>query len=346
MRARGFTILELMVSLALSGVLLAGAFQLHTAFSRQSTRQQQVADMQQSLRVSRQILERWIRGAGAGLEGNPIIVNQCNGPAATYYPLEFSNSNAYVNIRVAFDNAPGDTDADPDWIRIVGTDPNFNAGGRAENGANVTILDKNDFAVGDDFIVVGNNADPAKRQNCSMEITHIDDAGGNKCPTCGALQHNPGQSCMNVPPGQDNCLANVSFPALIRKISGGIAVFRVETTPTAWCTNPPCLGGSFTKLDKPPAWQMIAEGIEDLQVALIMKDGRVCGSLGNSIDSPVLCPPAQVSAVRFTLTARSSSPVTAFLAGQTIGAEDLPGGVGPDGYLRRSVTSIVQLRNQ
>src|SRR5690242_10782880 len=67
--ARGFTLIELMVSMALGLLLLAGAFEMHASFSRQSVHQQETADMQQALRVGAQVIGQAARTAGSGLSG-------------------------------------------------------------------------------------------------------------------------------------------------------------------------------------------------------------------------------------------------------------------------------------
>jgi hypothetical protein len=53
-----------------------------------------------------------------------------------------------------------------------------------------------------------------------------------------------------------------------------------------------------------------------------------------------------VRAVRITLTARTSSQEQGFTLGSTGGAEDRTTVATNDGYLRRTVTTEIQMRNQ
>jgi hypothetical protein len=342
----------MLISLALGSIVLAGAFQLQRAFSRQSAREEMIAEMQQSLRVSRQTIERMIRAAGSGLPPGPISVNNCSGGTSTYYAIQYSNSNAIApsatvfDPKTTFDATPGDTDPDPDWLRIISGPPASVEGGTSDSGAGIQVTEAGSFTVGDQFAIVDTATNPATV--CIREVTQITGAHG------GSLKHNGGVSCVN--PATDTCLSAINagnhWPVLVRRLTGSTVIFRVDNT-----TNPatPQLQVSFSPIDLPAgaprSWQTLAQNIEDLQVALVMNDGRVCGAAGYSVDDPALCDPTKVKAVRFTLTARSSSPAVGTLA-------DRPGGgyadVAPvtysqstgDSYLRRTITTEVQLRNQ
>ncbi len=333
--SRGFSLIEVMVSLALGALVLAGAFGLHLTFNRQSQRQERIAEMQQTLRVARQVMERSLRGAGSGMEGGALQVNQCAGLPITYYAVQFSNSNLYVTPKVTFDNNAGDTDNDPDWVQVVAADPMTAVGATDTNGVNTVVNDVTQFNLNDLFIVV----DVANKRDCVYQVTGFDNSGGNRCANCGALQRNPGQSCVNVTPNLDPC-ANLKG-APVRKLSGTVATFRVDKTNPAT----PRLTASFTPIGQPAQFQTIAENIEDLQVALVMNDGRVCGQAGYSVDDPALCDPTKARAVRFTLTARGSVAEQGVPASTLGGVEDEPATVMGDGYLRRTVTAEVQLRN-
>jgi hypothetical protein len=93
-------------------------------------------------------------------------------------------------------------------------------------------------------------------------------------------------------------------------------------------------------------WIPLADGIEDLQLAVILADGTVC----NHVDDPRACNFAHAVAVRITLVGRSSSPLQGVPPSALGGYEDEPATMPPSGslatsFLRRAVTSTVQLRN-
>jgi hypothetical protein len=325
---------EILISLALAGLVVAGAFQLHATFQIQGTRQQQIAEMQQSLRVADQVIARYVRSAGQGMAGMKLDVNTCAGPV-TYYAAQFSNSNVYSDPKVSFDSASGDTErSDPDWLRIIAGDPSSRVAGTGNNGANLNVSDASGWSVGDLFIVPGANG-----ESCLRMVTHITGAHG------GSLQHNPGQGqCNNPPPGQDNCMGSVSFPAPVFRATTSSVVFRVDNTTSASTPrlmvtfDPPGTGAN-------PTWQPLADNIEDLQIAFVLNDGTVCGRNGNSVDDPALCDPSKVRSIRYTLVARSSSQVPGFTLGRAGGFEDETQAAATDGYLRRTLTSEIEVRN-
>ena len=101
-------------------------------------------------------------------------------------------------------------------------------------------------------------------------------------------------------------------------------------------------------------WQTLTENIEHMQIALVMNDGTICGNGLNSVDSPLLCNPLNVRALRITLVARSSSPYGSISGGlysgwlsQGTGGqwEDFVQPAQQDGYLRRALTTEFQIRN-
>jgi hypothetical protein len=119
------------------------------------------------------------------------------------------------------------------------------------------------------------------------------------------------------------------------------ATFRIDTsTPQT-----PKLTVSYDRPGVPPTWHVLGPDIEDLQIALVLNSGIVCGTGGNSIDAPPLCDPLSVRAVRYTLVARSSSTVADFSLGRAGGFEDERPAPKTDGWLRRAVTSEIEVRN-
>ncbi len=88
----GFTLIELLVAIAVSGIVLAGLVQVFSIANRSYTHQDEMATLQQNLRVAKMNLERDIRMAGCGFgsaffnqEGNPVfpLVNTNGGAAGS-----------------------------------------------------------------------------------------------------------------------------------------------------------------------------------------------------------------------------------------------------------------------
>ena len=65
-RARGYSLIELIVSLGITVIVLLGLFQIFEKNTEVARIQTQVSDMQQSLRVAQNEMARFIRMAGRG----------------------------------------------------------------------------------------------------------------------------------------------------------------------------------------------------------------------------------------------------------------------------------------
>ena len=342
-RRRGFTLVEILISLGLAGLIVAGAFQLNNSFSQQARRQNQIADVQQSLRLVMNILEHSIRSAGSGLSGNLMRFTGCS--TTDLYGFQYYNTNTFPPVAGTFDTNAGDNDPDPDWFRVLVPEP-----GQylitADTGSASTILGGplTDWAAGNLFVALQPGS---QTLSCVREVSSV-------APSSNTVVHNsPGSQFPCANPALETV---ASGPAdLVTCGLAGIAAnpvpvrrFATETiyriwTPAAGSLDPPKL-----VMARPPinhltnvTWTVVAENIEDMQIALIMKNGSIC----NHVDSPTLCNPTAISAVRVTLVGRSTTTIQGLASGKTGGYEDRAEVATTDGYLRRSLTAVIQLRN-
>ncbi|MBN1907686.1 MAG: prepilin-type N-terminal cleavage/methylation domain-containing protein, partial [Deltaproteobacteria bacterium] len=60
----GFTLVELLIAMAIAGVVMAGVYSAYSSQQRSYLAQEQVAAVQQNLRVAMYFMEREIRMAG------------------------------------------------------------------------------------------------------------------------------------------------------------------------------------------------------------------------------------------------------------------------------------------
>jgi len=86
--ASGFTLIELLVTIAVSGIVLAGLVQIFWTANRSYTHQDEMATLQQNLRVAKMNLERDIRMAGCGFGSNFFYLG------AQIFPLVNTNGGA------------------------------------------------------------------------------------------------------------------------------------------------------------------------------------------------------------------------------------------------------------
>ncbi|MFH2013085.1 MAG: prepilin-type N-terminal cleavage/methylation domain-containing protein [Pseudomonadota bacterium] len=77
-KEKGFTLIELMIALALAGILMVSIYNLYISQSTTYTVQAQVSDMQQNARVAMDIVSRHLRMAGFG-QPNWTTINGTSG---------------------------------------------------------------------------------------------------------------------------------------------------------------------------------------------------------------------------------------------------------------------------
>jgi len=340
--ARGFTLVEIMIALSLAGLLVAGAFQLHATFTAQSQRQRQLTDMQQSLRLAMQIIERSIRGSGGGfVNGRVIIAPGCSG-TRTLYRAQYYNTNAWpTGGAFTLDTTAGNADTDPDILRIIGSAESGVNLATADTGTVATVRgDATNIAVQDLLLFVNTTtATATTATGCFRQVTAKGATTGSPGSTPITHGTSPAYLCANT---DTACTTAITYPTPVRRFRNQ-TFFRI-VPPPAGSRESGKLAVAIVPIGDPPAnptWNIIADDIEDMQIALMMADGRVC----RDVDDPALCDPAQASAVRVTLTARTLSAVPGRPPSQSGGYEDRSRVDETDGRLRRSLTSEIGLRN-
>ena len=370
---RGFTLAEMMISLVLSLLVLSGASGLYTSLVRAHQRQNATVELEQTLRIASQVIARALRGAGNGLGGGTLqlyngTVNRNCPPdfshtqTSCYYPVQFSNSNGYptdnldANARgmtpTYTDSNTSDGDTDPDWLRVVALD-NTSPERAAPKAAAVTslgegsapigpctigvglcVIDNRGFSVNQPFYFVSTKA--GFLGACARELTSSPEPAPTLTAAAGMLPHSLA-GLLNLNPATENCLDKTG-PVYHAERS---ALFRVDTGGAA-----PRLMMSQRRPGTDPtgSWQLLAENIEDLQFALIMLDGTVCNST-DAITVAGCTNPTKVRSVRFTLVARAPAPAPGLPSYTLPMIEDRPAQLYSDGYVRRSLTTQVELRN-
>jgi len=126
-KSKGVTLIELLIALLISAIIIAGIYRTFIHQQKTYATQEQVADMQQNVRVAINRMIREIRMAGFGgknenTNGNNDIINV------------FGNINGFTDIINAVDNAPrGDNVGNSDEVTVVGA---FERLGRLDQNAN------------------------------------------------------------------------------------------------------------------------------------------------------------------------------------------------------------------
>lgn len=89
----GMTLIELLIAIAISGIVLAGVVQILTTSSSSYSRQEEMAAMQQNVRMAKMFLERDSRMAGCGLKN---FFDR----GTRVYPVEFTNAGGQSSTDV------------------------------------------------------------------------------------------------------------------------------------------------------------------------------------------------------------------------------------------------------
>ncbi len=315
---RGFTMVELLVSMTMATVVALAGFTLFSSSNWSYMVQEDVGETQQNLRVAMDMLASDLRHAGFGLP--KMTTNLGFDTTGDGFDNLFLSTPVTVTVS-------GGTGA-PDSITLLGLgyEAGMLVGGSDEMGENTICIDDGGF---DNFstasVQVRNN-----RKHISI--------GGTKYSTVSGF----GTGC--VAPDRELVLTN-NLPHnyedetpifIIQAIN--YAIVTTEPTANPPCTpDTPCLRTTDHTALRGNGAQTLATSIEDLQLAYGIDSST---SYNDNPD------PDDVVAVRATIVARTETedPKERFTMTRP-GIEDR--NAGPtDGFRRRLLTKVVKLRNR
>jgi type II secretory pathway component PulJ len=227
---------ELLVSLALGALVIAGALQMHTAFVRQGERQKQLSERQEGLRLSMRLVASAVRSAGSVA---PLVADdqgQCRRGSRRVPSLDWSNGR--LRVIVAGGGAP-----------LLGS---------GENGGDLRVVRGDAAALtGGDLFQVA-----APSGTCTREVS----SGERRV---GAIPHEPVASCFNPAPADDRCLqaCTSAQPCPVSRPLGALE-FRVEGRRLV--TRRARLG------DEAGGWTSVAADIDALEVSFVCDGEAPC----------------------------------------------------------------------
>jgi type IV pilus assembly protein PilW len=209
---RGFTIVEMMISLLLSSILLAGVVQIY-ASSKQSYRlTENVSRMQENSRFAMNILTKEIRMAGFSPcpRTDEVAITLTGGATSS---TDFGNG-AIVGFEGNVDSFPSDFPAtgtaagnrvaDSDgFILMRGGDNSYTLGTPPHNAssAQFSVIDVTGLSNGDILMVCDND------NTAIFQANNITDNSGSADDT---LVHNQGNGSGSIDPG--NCSKGLGYP--------------------------------------------------------------------------------------------------------------------------------------
>lgn len=308
MSQKGFTLLELLIAMAITVFVMAAGYSFFTNSFNFSIVHGRNTEMQRETRSAMDILSREVRTAGFGVL-DPLTTGANHAsvsglstitPANNVDPDPSGTANkldritlwgAYQQVGMLTCQTPPCTEpvaasgATRIWVTpLAGTNP-----------ANPTIVNRiitlDGFYTGTVTAVGGPNANGAYSLDLNSAL---------------AKSFSSSNSVILLEQITYQVQLNGSEPALYRTVNGGTA-------------------------------QLIASGVEDLQFAYLMNDGTVSNSPAGS--------PTLIRAVRISMLARQKDTTATAKISSRPTLEDHAGTATLDRYHRRLITKVVEVRN-
>lgn len=330
--SRGFTLVEVLVALAISGIILAAILQVFSNSQTSYNTQEDVAAMQQNVRVAKMLLERDVRMAGSGamnLQGPdkddprilPLLFENAQGvtgtdrltviyqapDGGTCGTLMLENSKLAATTEAEVLDSSGWETGSCSWNGTDYTLPVTNMpvviSSPDKSTANVLIA----TAIGSNKVTFGPDAIPDSEGAALYNLLEI----------------NPGNSLPNTHANDLAANSSIQFFNLYK------AVYYVAPMDN---------GNPGLWRDTGTGGELIAENIEDFQCAFQLEDGTWIDNR-DLTDTEI----PDVRLVRLNLVARGVRPDNNFSGGRP-GLEDHAAGPA-DNFRRRPLTFTVKVRN-
>lgn len=338
-RDAGYTLVELLVVVAILGVVCGG---IYTSFSRgeqESATRQRVMWMQQQARLAMASVERDLRMTGYGFInlGNMTINYYNNGTPQSLAIAEANNFSAPTDISDASGNRAANTDAVTIRFFNGSTDtaPSVSIYAAVPGGTSAnTPVNSTAGMIDNDLILLYDPSDPSKPASV-LQITGFDNGGGGYAGL--STQHNSGNNLYNPPNPATNLFPAGGYPVGSRVLDIGTDKMRliryyVDSNANLVRQTQDGIAGAVSS-------RVVAGGIEDLQFKYYFTDGTWRDDMGGGVSN--------LRAIRISLIARTQRPDIKYpgdsyqLSGQA-GNGVLRSGMG---YRRMVMSTIVQLRN-
>lgn len=326
-RARGFTLVELMIAAGLFSLIAAGAMSLVMSTSRAQVRSAHIDVAQAGLRAGFDFISRDLMSASVGASTGAMVLGATG---QVVYPI------------VVTDSATG-----PDQIDLYTIDGSTGSGGAPSVMCNVLA------AVSPSSTTISVDSTGTLKAGDLIELSDLQTA---TLLTVASVSAAGGTATITL-------TGTSTFPATVASYPAGSYVFRARhvtysidktTFGTSATANESMLMMDVHDGNGP---QPLAEGIEDLQVALGFDnnaDGVITevGSAANDDEwtynvAGEIAPVAltNLKTVRVTLIAKSTQALTSTIFSEPA-AEDRPApAVAKDGFPRRVLRSEVVVRN-
>jgi len=318
----GFSLIELIIAMVVTLIVSGAIFGLLSGSNTAFRREPELSDRQQNIRVAMDLIQKDIGTAGMEMADFVQAFTRGDGPSGSPAPP----LNGLGPL--------GPNGENSDFLQIFGNTGECPSAKAEPNSTGVVVrmmeLFPNCYKLPGLVMLVG---EPGANPPYSVGVA---------CPRGGGAGNCGAEACANFPPGQ---APNYNLPggdqipdplAIMLPVQVVRYEIRVdaEGTPNLWRSpegniaaaagGPACGAGSELE----DAWQLVAKGIEDMQVKYTMASGTTADTPDEVLDGNY---DTLVKEVRVTLTARSEA---ANLAGAKNGTN------AADPKLRGSITSV------
>ncbi|MDY6844162.1 MAG: PilW family protein [Thermodesulfobacteriota bacterium] len=324
----GFTLVEIMVTLAISIIVIGAIYSVYTDHVKASAIQEQVVHMQQNVRFAMETISSDVRLAGYGIAKNEAffignIDFDYDGSS------DFSSNNEVTRMN-----------ADAIMIRRADTPP-IKIVSYSGSSTVLRVCNPSPFAVWD-ILEITFEYSGGISYFVTIQATNIAVDSSNPCGTecasgqCDKIIFNAGQSDYNSPGGLN--VEDKDWNKATIAVFTDIVYFLDPDGNGDGTADDPVLLQSINGA----AGQILAEDIEDLQFCYGL-DTTGDGLVDSWLDSPANV--NQVRSVRVNILARTARQDSDFNKGQRPALEDHAAAAGTDGYRRRLLTSVIRVRN-
>lgn len=304
---RGFSLVELLVAMVVSGIIMLGVVAVFGNQTRATALQEDYAALEQNLRAAMDFLHRDARMAGAYSKD-----------ALAPFTIGAIDYDADGTDDVDSD---GGGPSNPDAIQIrYSPDPGMQIVVYSGSSANMRVCSPSGMTDGQILLLSSNDDPPLVR---SIEVTAV---GGVSCPgegcpgnNCDRINFSPGPAVLNSPGG----LGGAYEDGRIWDKLETITYFQTDDADGNGTADDPALM-RVRNLEAPA---IVAYGITNVQVEYILRNGT-------PTTAPTFPdPPSDLTIERVRIT----------LTGETRNAHNVAGGTPAKGV--RSMTTEVQVRN-